>query len=120
MAAPPPKPKNDLAEAQRLLRFALLGSKVVRKTQADYPEDAPKVEKFIRDTIATLAPNAFVHVAPQEYEDGTTIDADVYAIRNKEGAWYIKFCMKNGRVTILSCHKPLWPLTRIDGRTILP
>lgn len=117
----PPKRRDGaaypLAEVRRLARFAAVGRRVVQRTREAYPLSEPEVEAFIRRTIAALKDEDFAEVVAQDYGD-LTIDADVYGVRNKEGAWYVKFYVQHGRVVVLSCHTPEFPITCANGRTI--
>jgi hypothetical protein len=105
----------QLAQVTAVARLAIIGGRVVRRTADDYPVDLPKVTKFIVNTVASLKSNEFVRPELQEYHDRPSIMADIYAVTNDDGSWYVKFYLEHGRVTVLSCHEPRDPLTRIDG-----
>jgi hypothetical protein len=118
MPGPRQTPYYALADVQRDTKTARIGRRVVIRTSNDYPVDDPAVDLFIRSVIRSLKPDDFVESKDQQYPNEPPIPADVYGVVNGEGAWYVKFSMEDGRVTVLSCHSPDHNIVRANGTTI--
>jgi len=76
-----------------------------------------QVLAFIRSVIKSLTPDFFVETRAQEYAT-KAIPADVYAVANTEGRWYVKFWIEGERMTVCSCHAPKHDMKRVDGKII--
>lgn len=107
-------PTYSLEEVRRVWKLAVIGRTVVRRAEQHYPGSDPEVEAFIGRTIRSLKQDDFVHSKEQEYG----IMADVYAVENDDGSWYIKFYIEHGRVTVVSCHAPEHDLPRANGTIV--
>jgi hypothetical protein len=119
MSADPPQPEYSLAEAQSLIKLAIIGDRVLKRTALSCSYDElPKVDQFVRKLFLSLDSSAFAESKRQTYLDSDrSIMADIYAI-NKGGPWYIKFYIEHGRVTIVSCHCPEHDVRLANGKTI--
>lgn len=77
----------------------------------------PEAERFVRQKLSSLTKKNFVGTDSLSFDDGTIL-ADVYGINDEHGGWYIKFYVEHGRVQVVSCHEPEWPLTCADGTRV--
>ncbi len=80
-----------------------------------------EVIAYIRSVVATLEPYNFVKrdLLVHSKKPGKPTPVDIYGIKNKEGAWYVKFYIANGtNLIITSCHEPERELVCVDGTCV--
>lgn len=110
-------PTYPLAEVQQLARFALVHRKRGILPVADRLGLSERAaEARVLEKLLALKPNNFVDTKDLDFDP--PIAADIYGLCDDDGNWYIKIFIQNGRVTIVSCHGPMWALTCIDGTVI--
>ncbi len=107
------RPKYPLAQVGVRAANAAIGKKVLARTTEDYPQEKPNVEAFIRGVISSLTASDFCYAEQQEWEN--PVWADIYAVKNGDGPWFVKFLLENDCITVLSCHEPFDDLVRANG-----
>lgn len=117
---PPRKtePTYELIQVQQLISRAIIGSRTVSKArEACGLELEREVKAYIRSCIKNLQPTNFAYSEWQSYGPDSCY-ADIYALENEVGPWFIKFFIKDGQVQITSCHAPEDDLKCADGRIV--
>lgn len=107
-------PTYSLEEVRKVWKQALIGTRVVNRAQQHYPASDREVQAFIKRIIASLRKDDFVHSKEQDYG----IMADVYAVENDDGSWYVKFYIEDRCVRVVSCHAPEHDLRRVNGTIV--
>ena len=100
-----------------MAKLAKVGSRVASRTAAALCDADGAAESYARRVISKLRIVDFCRTELQRYDDWE-IDADIYAVANKDGEWFVKLYVQHGQVTILSCHPPDKVLRREDGTKI--
>jgi hypothetical protein len=111
-------PTYPLGDVQQLVKKARIGPSVLRRTRQDCGlDEMSDVKAFIIGCIRKLANADFAYSEEQEYDSGP-IFADIYGLVNSRRAWFIKFYLEHGQLTIASCHAPDRDIVCADGKRI--
>jgi hypothetical protein len=103
--------KRDIASLQ--FRF---GDSVRRRLRADFGEwVARECDDQIRKVVASLSGQNFCHVESWPQQPRGIVRADVYAIRDEFGLWYVKFAVTADGTRLFSCHLAECDMTLASG-----
>ena len=99
---------------------AFVGDKVARKTADALACSIYEARKYARRVVARLKTDDFCGTDAVPFDCGV---ADVYGVKNSEGAWYVKVQIQQQRsppLVILSCHPLEFRLKRSNGTWLDP
>jgi hypothetical protein len=106
-------PLYPTSDVVRLAALAIVTGKARNEVTARLALTDPEAEAFAKRSLAALAEADFYQTIRVRGSP-----ADIYALQDKHGSWWIKVVLEHGRLTVISCHEPEFGVTCKGGQRV--